>query len=462
MTDENSRRVSRRTYVKAASGIGAATLAGLAGCTGGGGGGGEGDATTSGEGTTAGGGDSTTSGSDSGSGGSMEPLQIQHWWTGGDGSEAIQALLDGFKEKYPDVEVNENPVAGGAGENLQAVIKKRVLNNNPPSTWQAWPGANLQPFAEADKLEDIGSSVWGENGMKDAYLKGPKQAAQLDGKYVTVPINIHRLNNLFYNTKVVEDAGVDPTSISKPSDLVDAMKKIDEAGYVGMAQQTKSAWSTGQLWAQVLLGEAGADTYNDVMGGDVSSNEKAVKNALDIVKQYKSYYPDDAGSISWTEANKMIINGDAGLFHQGDWAAGMYRGQDGFEYESEWNQVAYPGTKGMYALNMDSFPMPTNNPSPEATKKFLQYCGTKDAQKRFNPKKGSIPPRTDVSADAFGPFLQNQMEDFKNSDVQPASVQHGLAVGPDKLTKFSDAMSSFISNYDVDAAYSSLQSAFEG
>jgi len=460
MTDENSRRVSRRTYVKAASGISAATLAGLAGCTGGGGDGGGGDSGTTSEGTEGGGGNATEGGS--GSGGSMKPLQIQHWWTGGDGSEAIQALLEGFKEEYPDVEINENPVAGGAGENLQAVIKKRVLNNNPPSTWQAWPGANLQPYAEADKLEDIGSSVWDKNGMKDAYLEGPKQAAQLDGKFVTVPINIHRLNNLFYNTKVVEEAGVDPSSISKPSDVVDAMQKIDEAGYVGMAQQTKSAWSTGQLWAQVLLGEAGSDTYTSVMDGDVSGNEEAVRNALEIVKEYEQYYPDDAGSISWTEANKMMINGEAGFFHQGDWAAGMYRGQDGFDYEKDWNQVPFPGTKGMYSLNMDSFPMPTNNPSSETTEKYLQYCGSKDAQKRFNPNKGSIPPRTDVSEDAFGPFLQNQMEDFKNSDAQPPSVQHGLAVGPDKLTKFSDAMSSFISNYDVDATYSSLQSAFEG
>jgi glucose/mannose transport system substrate-binding protein len=455
-TDGN---LSRRTYLRL-SGLAGVGMAGLAGCSGGG----EqtGAATGTAEGTTGSGGDST-SGDDteSESQSSYNALELQHWWTGGDGSNAIQALLEGFSEEYPDIEVQENPVAGGAGENLQAVIKKRVLNNNPPSTWQAWPGSNLQPYLDADKLQDIGESVWGENDMKNAYLEGPKNAAAPGGTFVSVPLNIHRLNNLFYNVSVVEDAGVDPSSISKPSDLVDAMQAVEDAGYIGMAQQTKSAWSTGQLWAQVLLGEAGVETYTAVTNGDVGANESAVKNALSVVKEYSQFYSNDAGSISWQDANSKVIEGEAGFFHQGDWAAGMYRSQDGFEFESEWDHVPFPGTDGIYALNMDSFPMPKNNPSPEAAKKFLQYVGSVDAQERFNPKKGSIPPRTDVPKDAFGPFLQRQMEDFANSDAQPPSIQHGLAVSPDKLTTFGEAMSSFISGYDVDAAYSAIESAFQ-
>lgn len=390
-----------------------------------------------------------------------EKLEVQHWWTGGDGNKAVTALFEGFKEKYPDVEVNQNPVAGGAGENLHTVIKKRILNDNPPSSWQAWPGKNLQPYVDADKLKDIGDSVWSANDMKDAYLQGPKDAAKPGGNFVTVPINIHRLNNLFYNTEVVEEAGVDPSSISKPSDLVDAMKTVEEnTDAAGMAHQTKSAWSTGQLWAQVLLGEHGEDTYVAFTEGKVAENEEAIKNSLGIVKEYKEYFNGDAGSIGWTEANKKIINGEAAFFHQGDWAAGMYRGQDGFEFESDWNQVAFPGTSGVYALNMDSFPLPKNNPSPEATKAFLQYCGSVDAQERFNPKKGSIPPRTDVPKDEFGPFLSRQMDEFADSDVQVPSIQHGLAIAPDPLSNFGEAMSSFVSNWDVEETYSQLEQAF--
>ncbi|MFC7198601.1 ABC transporter substrate-binding protein [Halospeciosus flavus] len=438
MSNNNS-SIPRRKYLTAAGALG---IAGLAGCSGGNGGS---DGTT--EQTT------TQDG--------YNTLKVQHWWTGGDGAAAVEALFEGFKEAYPEIPVEQNPVAGGAGENLQAVIKKRILNNNPPSSWQAWPGANLQPYVQADKLENIGESVWGHNDMKSAYLAGPKQAAQPGGNYVTVPLNIHRLNNLFYNTAVVEEAGVDPSSISKPSDLVAAMKAVEDAGYVGMAMQTKSAWSTGQLWAQVLLGEYGAETYTAFTEGKVEANSEAIKDTLQIVKDYHQYYNDDAGSISWTEANKLIINGEAGFFHQGDWAAGMYRTASNFEYGKQWDHVPFPGTEGLYSMNMDSFPFPTNNPSPEATTKFLRYVGSVDAQKRFNPKKGSIPPRTDVPKDAFGPFLQNQMDDFKNSEAQPPSIQHGLAIGPDKLSKFGSAMSTFISSYNVSDTYNQLVKVFQ-
>jgi len=456
MTDANEGSdVSRRDYLKTA-GAGTISVTALAGCMGGGGG--DGEETTTDSETTESMDDETTTEEESTDYGTLE---VQHWWTGGDGNKAVTALFEGFKEEYPDIEVNQNPVAGGAGENLKTVIKKRVLNNDPPSSWQAWPGAHLQPFVDADKLKDIGDSVWSTNGMKDAYLDGPKDAAKPGGNFVTVPINIHRLNNLFYNTSVVEQAGVDPSSISKPSDVVDALKKVEEnTDAVGMAHQTKSAWSTGQLWAQVLLGEYGEETYAAFTEGKVSENEEAIKDSLNIVTEYTEYFNDDAGSISWTEANSKVINGEAAFFHQGDWAAGMYRGQENFEFESDWGQVPFPGSEGIYALNMDSFPMPTNNPSPEAAKKFLQYCGSVDAQQRFNPKKGSIPPRTDVPKDEFGPFLSRQMDDFADSDAQVKSIQHGLAIPPEAKSNFGEAMSTFISDWNVEKTYDQLTQAF--
>ncbi|WP_327051775.1 ABC transporter substrate-binding protein [Halomicrococcus gelatinilyticus] len=447
MTDGNHEELTRRTYVKGAGLAGAAGLAGLAGCTGGG----DGDTSTT----------SSTTGDGDGDSSGGTTLKIQHWWTGGDGSKAVEALFEGFEEKHSDISIKSNPVSGGAGQNLKNVIKKRILNNNPPSTWQAWPGKNLTPFVEADKLNGIGDSVWSTNGMKDSYLAGPKNAAKLNGSFYAVPLNIHRLNNLFYNVEVVEEADVDPSSISKPSDLVAAMQQVEEqTDAVGMAHQTKSAWSTGQLWAQVLLGEAGVDTYNAFTSGKVEANEAAVRNALSIVKEYEELFNEDAGSLTWQKANGRLIDGKAAFFHQGDWAAGMYRSEDGFEFEKQWGHVPFPGTEGIYSLNMDSFAFPKNNPTPEATKKFLQYVGSVDAQKRFNPKKGSIPPRTDVPQDAFGPFLTQQMDEFKNSSAQPPSIQHGLAMPPEQLTKFEEAMKTFTSDWNVDKAYNNLTQVF--
>jgi glucose/mannose transport system substrate-binding protein len=277
---------------------------------------------------------------------------------------------------------------------------------------------------------------------------------------VTVPLNIHRINNLFYNVEVVEEAGVDPTSFSSPADVVSACETIaSETDAVPFAQQTSGTWSTTQLWETVLLGQAGMDGYEAFINGE--GDQEQVQSALENVVALEEYYPGNSSSISFTEANTMVMEGDAAFIHQGDWAAGAYRSNEQYNYGEQWNQVTYPGTEGSYLLNMDSFPYFANNPSPEATKTFLSYCGTPEAQVLFNEAKGSIPPRGDADVSALSTFQQDQFEDFNNAENQPPSIEHGLAVIPAVKTNISDAFSSFIESYDAESTAQALVNAFQ-
>ncbi|MUV89181.1 extracellular solute-binding protein [Halapricum sp. CBA1109] len=420
MTDDTN-RISRRTVVKTS---GVAVAAGLAGC----------------------------SGSDDGSDG----IQLLHAWSEGDGNAAIAALIEGFQEEHPDIEFSEDPVDGAARSNLDQVISNRLQSNDPPSTFQTWPGKTLEKFGDA--YADIEGDVWNDD-LKNNYRSGPQEQAQLDGTYVTVPINIHRINNLFYNTAVVEEAGVDPTSWSSPSDVVDGCAQIsEETDAVPFAHQTSSAWSTSQLWETVFLAMAGADGYDDFLNGE--GDESTVEDALANVVELEEYFPGNSSSIGFTEANTMVQEGEAAFIHQGDWAAGAYSGNDSFNYGEDWDYVPYPGTSGSYLLNMDSFPYFDDNPTPEDTKTFLSYCGTTDAQIRFNREKGSIPPREDADVSQLNQFQQDQFDHFTNADAQPPSIEHGLGVVPQVKTNISEAFSAFIESYDAGATAGDLVGAF--
>jgi glucose/mannose transport system substrate-binding protein len=395
-------------------------------------------------------------------GGSDTTLEIVHWWTAGGEADALEALLDGFQEQYPAAAVQNNPAPGGAGSALDAQIKNRVLNENPPSTFQIWPGQSLTPYTDEGLLQDIGETVWTQ-GVRDAYLDGPREAAQIDGAYYAVPINIHRLNNLFYNVGVVEAAGVDPASLETPGDIVGAMETVaSETDAVGMAQQTQSPWSTVQLWETVFIGEQGVTAFRDLLSGNAEAHRSGIQSALERVVAYREQFSQDAGSIAWDQANSKVINGDAAFIHQGDWAAGQYRTASDFEYGTDWDYVAFPGTSGVYALVMDSFVQPTNNPSPETTANFLQYCSTVDAQERFNPIKGSIPPRRDVPTDEFGPFLTDQFDAFTASNSQPPTIAHGTGVRPEVKSAIESAVASFIERWDPQAATDDIVAAFGG
>ncbi|QCJ46652.1 MULTISPECIES: ABC transporter substrate-binding protein [Haloprofundus] len=451
MTD-NDTPVSRRSYLKLTGLAGTAGVTALAGCSQGSDGDDGGNQSGNDSGNQSGGGDG-----DGGSG--NQELEIVHWWTAGGEQDALNALLEGFQEEYPDASVNNNPAPGGAGSALDTVIRNRVLNENPPSTFQIWPGQALTPYTESDMLEDI-SDIW-SGDMEDAYLQGVRDAAQSDGSYVAVPINIHRLNNLFYNVSVVEEAGVDMQSVDSPQALLDAMETIsNNTDAVPMAHQTQSPWSSLQLWEAIFQAEQGIDAYLDFTQGNVSNHEQGVKDALSRLSSYSDHFNEDAGSITWDQGNSKVINGDAAMIHQGDWAAGQYDGADDFNYGEQWEHVPFPGTSGLYAVVTDSFVMPTNNPSPETTRQFLTYCGSVDAQERFNPIKGSIPPRTDVPNEPFGPFLQQQRQDFENSDAQPPTIAHGTAVSPDVKSSLEEAFAAFNENWDVDGAYDRIANSF--
>ncbi len=463
MADDVDPELARRAYVRLAGLAGAAGTAGLAGCSGSGGSGGSGGSDGSDGSDGSGGsdgGDVEEVTEDSGGSTDGDGLEIAHWWTAGGEKEAILALLDGFRQEHPDVEVINNPAPGGAGSALDTVIRNRVLDENPPSTFQIWPGQSLHPYTEADLLESL-DDVWSDS-MRDNYRGSVRELARTGaGRLVAVPINVHRLNNLFYNVEVVEDAGVDPSTIDDPAQFERALETVaQETDAVPMAHQTQAPWSTVQLWESVLIGANDVDTYRDVLSGDVSSSESEITASLERVAAYGEHYNDDSGSVSWDQANAKVVEGNAAFVHQGDWAAGQYRTADDFEFDADWGMTPFPGTSGVYHVVADSFVFPTDNPSPEATEQFLRYCGTVDAQERFNPVKGSIPPRTDVPTDEFGPFLRAQIEDFRSSDAQPPTIAHGTGVLPETKLGIEEAFAGFVERYDVDDTYRGIRDAF--
>ncbi|MHC3439625.1 ABC transporter substrate-binding protein [Natrialbaceae archaeon A-gly3] len=388
----------------------------------------------------------------------FEEFEIVHWWTAGGEEDALNALLEGFTEEYPDVEINNNPAPGGAGSALDAAIRSRVVDETPPSTFQIWPGESLRPFTDADVLASVEALI--DDETREAYLDSVLEAASPEGELVSVPLNIHRLNALFYNVEVVEEAGVDPETLESPADVLDALEAVEEAGFTGMAQQTTTEWSTVQLWETVFVAQHGVEAFEQYLAGETDGLEEEVRDSLEIVDAYSEYFSPDAGAIAWDEANTQVIDGSAAFIHQGDWAAGQYEAAD-FAFEDEWDFVPFPGTDGVYAMVIDSFVMPEPNPSPQATEAYLEYLSTVDAQERFNPIKGSIPPRTDVPEDEFGPFLQRQMEDFEASEQQVTTIAHGSAVRPEIASEIDEAFARFLETFDVEETTQGLLGAHE-
>ncbi len=421
----------RRRYLKTLAALGAVGTTGIAGCL--------------------------DEGSGSNDGGGSGTLEVVHGWNSGDGQAAMNALKKAFNEEYPDISTDYNGAGGDANSNLNTVIANRLQNNDLMGSFANWPGKHLERYKGA--LMNVEKDVWKEAGLKDTIHEATVEQCTFNDKMPAVPIGSHRMNNLFYNVQVFEEAGVDPESLDSIDALISAFETIGQnTDAVPMTQAMSGPWTNLQLFAQILLSQSGVEAYTNFIEGNPDGN--AIRSALKATKNIlQNHIPDNASTLSMTEANEKIINGTAGCVHQGNWLYGAYRRNDQ-EYQTDWGWIPFPGTEGVYVFHLDSFVAPANNPTPELTKQWLRFVGSKKAQITFNKNKGSVPLRTDVDPSKLPKYLQQMYEDLRAAKQLPPTIAHGLAVTPQTLTACEEAFRvNFMGPYKVEAAASDLESA---
>lgn len=216
-------------------------------------------------------------------------VEVMHDWVDGDGKAAMDALSEEFRRQHSGSTVTER-----TADSVRLSAKTGLLREDPPDVWFDWPGNNLNPYVEADVLRDL-TPIWEENDLERQYLDGAQSVARFDGQYFAIPTGIHRLNNLFYNVETVEAAGVDPAAIDSPREFLEVLEQIEDATEaIPFVQPLKNPTPLLQLWATVLIGEFGVDTYRSIVDENARANRGAIEDALQIVRQYSEFLSDDA------------------------------------------------------------------------------------------------------------------------------------------------------------------------
>ena len=129
-------------------------------------------------------------------------IEIFSWWTAGGEAEGLQALFDLYNRLYPDVEIINATVAGGAGAHAKAVLKTRMLGGDPPDTFQVHAGKELIDTWVKPIYGAFNRSFESE-GWVEVMPKGILDIVSYEGDYWSVPVNIHKANVLWYNKQIL-------------------------------------------------------------------------------------------------------------------------------------------------------------------------------------------------------------------------------------------------------------------
>jgi glucose/mannose transport system substrate-binding protein len=380
-------------------------------------------------------------------------LEIFSWWTAGGEAEGLDALIEVFNEKYPEIEVINATVAGGAGTNAKAVLATRMQGGNPPDAFQVHAGRELiDTWVVADYMEPV-TFVLEDNGWMDKFPQDVIDIISYEGEAYSIPVNIHRSNVMWYNPDLFDKYDLDvPTTLDEFFEVAEVFKKNGE---VALALGDTNTWPATHLLASVILASTGPDKYKALWQGDVSWTDAEVIEALENYAKMMDYINSDHAALTNMDAAGYVAEGRAAMNVMGDWVAGYYMSQ-GYEQGADWDWAPTPGTGGNFIMLSDSFGLTRNAPNRDNVIKWLEVIASKEGQDAFNPIKGSIPARTDADKSKYNSYQLAAMDDFANNTIVP-SLAHGSAVSEAWLTAINDVMSVFTSDLDVQKAANAFQ-----
>jgi glucose/mannose transport system substrate-binding protein len=383
-------------------------------------------------------------------------VEIFSWWTGAGEEDGLKGLIQLFKDKYPNTEVINAAVSGGAGTNAKAVLASRMQGGDPPGTFQVHGGEELNSgWVAAGKMQTL-NDLYQEEGWADKFPQDLIDMVSSNGDIWSVPVNIHRSNVLWFNKKVFEDNNLQvPATFD---DFFSVAETLKAKGITPLALGDKEPWAATHLFESVLLGTLGPDGYKKLWSGDLGFDDAQVKQALETFKKMLSYTNDDHAARNWQDASQLVANGEAAMNVMGDWAKGYFSNDLKLETNVDFGYAASPNTNGSFIVVTDTFGLPKGIKDPESVKEFLKVLGSAEGQDIFNPLKGSIPARVDADLSKYDVYGKDTIEDFKNDSLAP-SLAHGSAAPEGFVTQVNQVVNIFVTNGNVDQAVQALQAA---
>lgn len=332
---------------------------------------------------------------------------------------------------------------GGEGMGT-SLLESRVRLGNPPGAAQI-KGPVIAVMAKRGALLPLDAVAQAERW--DELLPAPLAAAMKhQGRYVGVPLNIHRLNWLWINQRIFKQTGARvPASWDEFFVAADAIKR---AGHSALAYGGHS-WEAQLLFESVALGVGGPAFYRQalVAHDPAQLNGPTMARVLRTFRRLRAYTSAgaDQSPTPQREAAAALASGGAAMLLMGDWAnpqlyPELQRPGDNYTC------VAAPGSSGSFSWVADSFAMFQGADAGQRRAQFdlAALAMSPAVQHDFNLRKGSIPARKGMALDGYGACARQSASAFqqasRNGTLVPALA---MALAPQLELAFREVLNEF-------------------
>jgi len=254
---------------------------------------------------------------------SAEEVSIDLWWQDWPGGKLwIDTWITVFEEKYPNIKVNVMLVPF---EELATKIFPAILAGNEPDVfmfYDTWV-VNMDLTGVFGTLTpDLYSAdEFNEKVFKQTllYMYGS------DNNIYGVPFSSGAINaGIIYHKDLMDEAGVDPSTIETWDDLKDVAKKLtkyNEDGSIARSGMSFGYLHTGYLLNDLIAAQGASDKLFNQETGEWNYNIPEAKKSMEIIKSFvdeKIYNPYE-GDVFTAFPNKLIA-----MMNLGPWALGAW------------------------------------------------------------------------------------------------------------------------------------------
>jgi glucose/mannose transport system substrate-binding protein len=273
-----------------------------------------------------------------------------------------------------------------------------------------------------------------------------------------VPTGAHRSNVLWFNKRLLHQAGVSPPSsgYTLAAFLAD-LAKVKASGAAPLCLGGKDPFTTVELFENTLLSSIGTRGWNDMVSDDLDWRSDRVQTALKRFGVMLGFADPQASGLTWDQATKKLASGGCAFESMNDSAYGELVAV-GAREGKDFGAAAFPGTDGSFLAVVDVFVAATGAKNAKNALAFLGDISEPATQLAFNRAKGSIPVVRDVDVSPLPAYQQASSKTFWASPPL-LSIAHGEAMSPAFQEGFYDAVTTYVRTRDPDAFADDLEDA---
>ena len=382
-------------------------------------------------------------------------VKVYHWWTAGGEKDAIESVVDGFKDVYGKIKAKSNAIPGGAGGAMVMKVKVLQQAGKSPETFQAHPGQEIEPYLNSDLLLSL-DQVWEYADLSARALPGIETLCTAsDGSKYIVPIGIHKTNVIFYNIHVFEKYGVaipDHENITWDEffSICDQLAAAMPDGEYPLDLGDRKGWPACQVFEDIMLG-TDPQIYEDFINGNYSVED--VTAVLSTYARMMDYVAPDHSSRDWYEASGQVVAGTYAMQIMGAWMQPLLTSM-GQVYGEDYGVFTFPGTDGWFGMYIDGFVVSNDSADVGSGVRWAYNVSTPEVQAAFSALKESISPYSDTPDDTYCALtlkFKNELT-AEGTKVYP-SFTHGTALPWSASTSLQTQIQEFATSTDHDAAY---------